>query len=313
MDIKSCIKNCYKNSLYKFYISLKYLLLREKRSCFNVKNSRETIDYIIKNKCSVSRYGDGEFDMIFHYLAPFECSVGGSFQKYDEKLANRLYQILKEKHSNSNHIVCIPYWLFSGGSYYTISTQFFCKEYFCRNYKRLLTSIDQQRQYYDANISRFYLSYKDKSQCRNYILLMKKIWERRKVCFVEGEYSRLGVGNDLFSNADSIRRIICPSVNAFECYDEILNTIRRLVSKDELIIIALGHTATILAYDLSSYGFQAIDLGHIDVEYEWMLLGATTKIALKNKYVNEVAEGRKCQECNNPDYKSQIIAKVSVM
>lgn len=31
-----------------------------------------------------------------------------------------------------------------------------------------------------------------------------------------------------------------------------------------LILIALGMTATVLAYDLSKAGFWAIDIGHID-------------------------------------------------
>ncbi len=312
MDIKSCIRNYYNNFIYRRYISLKYFFLRKKRSNFNVKNARETIDYIIRNRCSVSRYGDGEFDMIFHYQDPSGYSIGNSFQKYDEKLAFRLYEILKNENSSSDHIVCIPYWFASGVAYYISSSQFFCKKYFCRNYKRLISSINLNKQYYNANISRFYLSYKDKSQCRNYIKYMQKIWEGRRICFVEGEYSRLGVGNDLFSNTCSIHRIICPSINAFDYYDEILSTVIRLVSKDELVIIALGHTATVLAYDLSLYSYQAIDLGHIDIEYEWMMLGATTKVPLVNKYVNEVVGGNRCDDCNDLDYKSQIIAKILV-
>lgn len=312
MDIKSCVKNYYNNIIYRRYISLKYFFLRKKSLFFNVKDSKDTIDYIINNKCSVSRYGDGEFDMIFHYENPLEYEIGDSFQKYDEKLARRLYQILTEEASNLNHIVCIPYWFVSGVDYYISTSQFFCKKYFCRNYKRLISLINLNRQYYNANISRFYLSFKNKSHCRDYIKNMQRIWQGRKICFVEGECSRLGVGNDLFSNAYSIHRIICPSINAFDHYDEILTTVIKLVPKDELIIIALGHTATVLAYDLSFYDYQAIDLGHIDIEYEWMLLGATTKVPLVNKYVNEVVGGNKCQDCCNIDYKSQIIAKIAV-
>ncbi|MBW7986337.1 DUF1792 domain-containing protein [Lactobacillus helveticus] len=32
---------------------------------------------------------------------------------------------------------------------------------------------------------------------------------------IEGKYSRSGEGNNLFSNANSVSRIICPSKNAF--------------------------------------------------------------------------------------------------
>ena len=37
------------------------------------------------------------------------------------------------------------------------------------------------------------------------------------------------------------------------------------------MLIALGPTATILAYDLAEKGVQALDVGHIDIEYEWFL------------------------------------------
>ena len=50
--------------------------------------------------------------------------------------------------------------------------------------------------------------------------------------------------------------------------------------KNKLILIALGPTATILAYDLYKLGYRAIDIGHIDIEYEWFLRKANTKIPI---------------------------------
>lgn len=78
-----------------------------------------------------------------------------------------------------------------------------------------------------------------------------------------------------------------------------------------LILIALGMTATVLAYDLSKAGFWAIDIGHIDVEYEWFLRGVTEKIALNGKFVNEVSGGREVSEINDPIYEKQIIKVIS--
>lgn len=54
-----------------------------------------------------------------------------------------------------------------------------------------------------------------------------------------------------------------------------------------MIICALGMTATVLAYDLSNIGYQAIDLGHIDIEYEWLRMKATSKLPVPGKYTNE--------------------------
>lgn len=50
---------------------------------------------------------------------------------------------------------------------------------------------------------------------------------------------------------------------------------------------------------------------HIDVEYEWLCMGAKTKVPIPGKYVNEVSSGR-IQEDNTEDqkYQSEIIARI---
>lgn len=83
------------------------------------------------------------------------------------------------------------------------------------------------------------------------------------------------------------------------------------ITCDDLILIALGHTATVLAYDLSKLGYQAIDIGHIDIEYEWLRMGAKRKMPVPNKYVNEVREGRIDTDLNDVTYQSQIIGRIS--
>lgn len=139
---------------------------------------------------------------------------------------------------------------------------------------------------------------------------MKQLWNRREVLIVEGTHSRLGVGNDLFDNTSSIRRILAPATNAFSRYDKLIDEIEK-VAGDSLILLALGQTATVLAYDLAQKGFQAIDIGHVDIEYEWMRMKATEKVAVPNKYVNEVKEGRFFTDSNNAEYLAQIICTIS--
>lgn len=60
------------------------------------------------------------------------------------------------------------------------------------------------------------------------------------------------------------------------------------VPKDGLVLAALGMTATVLCYDLAKKGYQAIDIGHVDVEYSWFLMGAKNKCPVPGKAVNEV-------------------------
>ena len=90
------------------------------------------------------------------------------------------------------------------------------------------------------------------------------------------------------------------------------NTIKKNVRKNKLILIALGPTATILAYDLYKLGYRAIDIGHIDIEYEWFLRKANTKIPIKNKYVNEIRRRKnKFTKVKDKSYFHQIIAQIS--
>ena len=84
------------------------------------------------------------------------------------------------------------------------------------------------------------------------------------------------------------------------------------INKTILILIALGPTATVLSYDLNRLGYQAIDIGHIDIEYEWFLKNATKKIKIKNKYVNEVDNGlNNFTSIKDRVYYKQIIKKIS--
>ena len=79
-----------------------------------------------------------------------------------------------------------------------------------------------------------------------------------------------------------------------------------IFSINSLIIIALGPTATVLAYDLAKEGYQALDMGHFDIEYEWYLRNATKKEKISNKYTNEVSGGNDTENVQDKDYINQI-------
>ena len=139
----------------------------------------------------------------------------------------------------------------------------------------------------------------------------KRIWEGRDCVFVEGDKTRMGVGNDLFDNAKSIQRILCPSESAFDNYDAILEACKKL-PKDKTILIALGPTASVLAYDLAKAGYHAIDIGHADLAYEWFLRsGSSKKAAVHYKYNNEYPEGYIVEDIHDEKYESEIIADLS--
>ena len=261
----------------------------------------DTINEIINNKKSISRFGDGEFITLLN-------NTGDRYFKQDVNY--EMIQKLREILVSNDERILVCLWEFFGdlskfNEYHKSVARMHCANF----RKHIYPYLDFNRTYGNAFISRPYINLQNKEVSSHYFELIKKIWDKKDVVIVEGEGSRLGVGNDLFDNTTSIERVLCPCENAYNCYNEILDYTRTL-PKDKLILIALGMTATILAYDLAKLGFWAIDIGHIDIEYEWYKQKALFPIAIKNKYVNE-ANSRKFKNINDEKYKTSIIKTIS--
>lgn len=263
----------------------------------------DTIDAIIERRASISRFGDGEFDIIFGRFQPF--------QPYNKQLQIRLQQVLKANDESDSFLVGIPD-CYGDLSHFTQDAQNHWRIRLDKERYKWYRILNRKAPYYHAQISRFYFDWADKSNSHHWADKLKKIWENRNVLIVEGEKSRMGVGNDLFEGVTSIRRILCPAVNAFEKYNEILKSIQANALSDDLILIALGQTASVLAYDLYKLGYQAVDIGHIDVEYEWMEMGATKKERIPGRFMNEIDGGKFIDEnFDDSTYSNQIIFKIN--
>ncbi len=260
----------------------------------------DTNKKIITDKCSLSRYGDGEFELILGH--------GIVYQNADEKLAKRLQDILCS--GLDNHIVAIAddYGGMEGirkenrntiRSYMTLEKR--------REHYRLL---DFKKEYYNAYISRPYAIYPhhEIEKAKERFEHLEKIWKDQDVLIVEGDKTRMGVGNDLFQNAKSVKRIIAPNENAFSVYEKLYSTVLHY-GENKLILIALGPTATVLAYDLAKAGYWALDIGHLDLEYEWFLKGKGYSYIL-HKYNNEMPGDTKIQDISDKDYEKSILKTI---
>lgn len=267
-----------------------------------VKSIEETIEKVVKDKCSVARYGDGEFNIMFGNAI--------DFQQYDERLSQKMKDILQL--NDEKFLVCLAGELYEKDKNATPQAKQYWRRFIRMHRWEIGKLLKKNKVYYHSSMTRFYMNFIDKTNSYRYAEMLKKIWDGRDIAFVEGEKSRLGVGNDFFDNAKSIKRILCPANQAFACYDEILKILENNIDKETLVLIALGPTATAMAYDAYLMGYQAIDIGHIDIEYEWMRMGATTKVAVKDKYVNECEDGKSIGDIADDAYKSQIIAKVGL-
>lgn len=265
----------------------------------NIVNDLETSEVISSGKYSVCRFGDGEIDLM--------SGLDLKFQNYSQEISKRLKEIIQSE--NNGIMVCIPnVFSWNGLKHLTIESQNFWIYHILEKYDIWEENIKKDKKYYDASVSRPYIRNKNKEKATVIFSNLKQLWENKEILIVEGNKSKLGVGNNLFSKAKKINRILCPSKNAFEVYDSIFENVKKY-SEDKIIIIALGPTATILAYDLAKLGKVAIDLGHIDLEYEWYLRKVQGRTEIEGKAINELDyEGD--EYIPNSKYESEILMEI---
>lgn len=274
-----------------------YPVLGRWRRRVTVMPALESAREVATGRWSVVRFGDGEFALMMSWLSRRRHPVSLGFQDYDPALAERLCQVLaraQNAQADSRLRIALPAPMFTAKApglsaqatnwWRRQSTSIIAKSLVRPGILRLLAP---QYGYLDACFTRFYINYADKELPAQIFAEVRNIWQGRRVLVVEGEQTHMGDGNDLFDNAQSVRRIVCPARNAFSSYHDILTRTVATASPDDLILIALGPTATVLAADLADRGLQAIDIGHVDIEYEWMRRAATTKIPIPGKYTNE--------------------------
>lgn len=271
-----------------------------------IMSSRATLRYIRKSGCSVARYGDGELAFVMKegYRIPFQANSQGLAQRLEDTLGNK----------NPRLLLCMPRYLNSlrGCTKDCQRGWWYWGQQDSRQ-KKVVTKLRQKAGpdylFGDALITRPYMDRKNKVAAKGIFKELKRLWHDREILIVEGEQTRLGVGNDLFAGAKKVRRILAPAVGAYECYDQILSAVKEHVGNDT-VLLALGPTATVLAADLANQGIRTLDVGHIDIEYEWFLQKAKSKTAVQGKYTNEVEEGRNCTQCVDDVYLSQVLLRV---
>ena len=82
------------------------------------------------------------------------------------------------------------------------------------------------------------------------------------------------------------------------------------IKSGDLVCVSLGPTATIMAYDLSQMGFQTLDIGQLDNEYEWCMRSAEERIAVPYKMTAEVNNSGIDDLPVYSEYYAQIIGEI---
>ena len=268
----------------------------------SVMSIDETLDELMKTEKSLIRFGDGEFNIMNGYSI--------AFQEYSEELARGMKEILLTA-NQEEMLLCMPevFKAFKGEFPLDYNSEIFWKKELDR-YADFFQEYCQSKTYGSAFISRPYIYSKDKTRAFDQFEKMKQLFEGKDLLIVEGATSRSGVGNDLFDKANSIKRIICPSHNAFSKIQEIKENILEH-SEGRLILLMLGPSAKVLAYQLTQQGYRTLDLGHIDSEYEWMQMKAETRVQLKHKHTAEFNFDQDIEFIDDEGYNRQIVTDLS--
>lgn len=261
------------------YLKYQYYLLRTypKRRMFpkyKILSIEETIREVVEKKKSISRLGDADFLLLID-----ERDV--SYQTKDPRLVQKLREVLLSREENFICAIAEPIvrrnGLTQGAHAHWIN--------FINKYgERLSSFMPVDKEYGNANITRYYIDLLDVNFAEKTISSLKKIWDKQNLIIFEGAYSRLGVGNDLFDNSTSMKRILCPTTNAFRVYDAILNYFEENGDKSILYLFSLGPTASVLCYELSKKGFWCVDIGNVDMEYMWFKAKAQSKISIRGRF-----------------------------
>lgn len=287
----------------KHFLAWLYPLIKIVYTLPKVESVLDTLDRLQKDKSlSLVRFGDGEILYI-------NDRMNLPFQKYDNKLATCFKELLQNNHVNL--LIGLPI------GYSNIKTmskegQIFWRSQIVWNYPRFKKYINTNSVYSNASVTRITYGF-EKLYTENALNKWKQIFKGGKVLLIEGEKTRFGVGNNLLSGYESINRILAPKHNAFERCDEIIQYVSNIETQYDTILVALGPAAKYLVFELYKKGRSAIDIGNLDIEYEWYLRGVKEKrIAIPGKYTSEAKGGRDVVDI--PDklafkkYKSEIIA-----
>lgn len=201
-----------------------------------VLTERDTLEAAF-NGLSLARYGDGELKLAR--------GADAKSQTGDPVLANRLRAILVAPASDC--LVCIP----------NIETETPKGEFWAT--------------YRDARYARMYagaqpygssfITRPDSApwiDTPEYWDRVVDLWRGRDVVLVRGSSKSLTLAE--LGPAKTAEEIIVSRQHAWADYPSLMT---RLATERRLVMLCLGATATVLAFDLAQIGVQALDLGHI--------------------------------------------------
>lgn len=283
--LKKLLKKCLADFVYFFYGNG---IIDSK---LRVKSIDETIEDLLQSEKSLVRFGDGEITMM--------AGKNLQLEQYQAELADSMKRIIGYQYDD---LMVAVNGVFGSLDMFRKESQQFWKDFLLVRRKDFVRLCNTNKVYGNSMISRCYYMFADKSQCAMQFEKIRQIWKDRDVVVVEGVSTHNGVGNDLLDTAKSVERILGPAKNAYLKIEDIYNACIQC-PKDKLILVSLGAAAKPLVERLFLQGYRVLDIGNLDMEYEWYLMKANRKMKLaKHEIIGEAAN----KEAGYDEYLSQI-------
>lgn len=248
-----------------------YWRTQRKIKIYSIEN---TLEYLTTHNVSFCRFGDGELELI--------AGKSISFQQANEKLSYRLQEVLSSQ--DKNIIIGLPYALFTGKSHLLEIVSDFWYLHGEKYRDIIFQYYHPNQQYYAAEMTLPVAMYKE-YDLDKYFKQLRSLWENKKIALIYGEGILHKFKFNIFDNASTTYHIVAPSKNAFKSYTTILQQVQKL-EKDTLLLIILGPTATVLAYDLAHMGYRALDIGHVAKAYDWYMTKMRVPTNLPSSFFN---------------------------
>lgn len=266
----------------------------------SIYSFEETLTQLVDKEKSLVRISDGDIRLF--------AKKSISYQVFDDQLVYEIKEIILNYKVNDKYLLAINP-SFEGR--FSKQTRFFWYQYFFQNRVSFFRYFNNGFSYYDASVVWPSAIFEDYYSLEKIYQKFRSIWTEKNIVVIEGEFTRNGVGNDLFQNASSVRRIIGPSKNGYEKINEIVLFIQSIPQVD-LILISFGPAAKPLSMNLININYRVIDFGHFDSYYEMFLNKSDKLLFNTHKHtagLTDSSDYTELIELKDDSYFNQIIKR----
>ena len=228
----------------------------------HVSGFLESAQYLLWTNSSLARFGDWEVTLMMQLS-----QTNSTF--FNRTLSELLLTAFTDRVPN------LRLGLIDTFAGFTEARQALMDYYFARDYYRrwMLDHVAFDQQYLQTAITAPYAQ----SYSTNCLLLdqiyqtLRQIWQDKDIVLLRGNNSQ-HYQYDIYDNARSSKILYAPRYHAEREYESLKKLLLE-EPEDKLVILSCGPTCTVLAYDLARVGRRALDLGHLNKDYDWYKRG----------------------------------------